>query len=86
MREELPGYDTSYRSGENPPVDAAFDKLNAILLPVGGGIACLDEKGNRVKKYTDRVVLDIPEGTPEETITKARAAALQILQAMNPKE
>ena len=83
MREALPGYDTSYRSGENPAVDAAVDELNKILMPVGGGIACLDEKGERVQQYTDRVVLEIPEGAPEEVATAARAAALKVLQAMH---
>ncbi|MBI4995240.1 hypothetical protein HZC21_06440 [Candidatus Peregrinibacteria bacterium] len=86
MQEELPGYDTTYRHGKNPAVDAAVDKLNEILGTNRGGIACLDEKGQRVSGYTDRVVLEMPDDTPEEVATAARAAALQVLQAMHQKE
>ena len=85
MREELPGYDTSYKHGTNPAVDAAVDELNKILMPVGGGIASLDEKGELVQRYTDRVALEIPEGAPKEVATAARAAALRVLQAMHEK-
>ncbi len=83
MQEALPGYDTSYRSGTNSAVDAAITDLNRILIPVGGGIACLNEKGEKVQRYTDRVVLEIPEGAPNEIATAARAAALKVLQVMN---
>ena len=85
MREELPGYDTSYRSGKDPVVEAAFDKLNGILEG-HGGVACLDEEGNIVKRYTDRVVLDLPNNLPEDVVTQARAAALGVLQAMHQKK
>ncbi|MDP7247299.1 MAG: hypothetical protein QF741_01600 [Candidatus Peribacteraceae bacterium] len=84
MREQLPGYDTKYRStGVNPEVDKAVDKLNDVLKGHDGGISCLDDEGNTVSEYTDDVVLELPDDLPPEIATEARAAALGVLQAMH---
>ncbi len=87
MREDLQGYDTSYRYGQNPKIDEAIKRLNEITMPFGGGIAFLDENENVVQRYTDKVVLELPDSTPKEIINKARRAVTDVLSAMGvPKK
>ncbi len=85
-REELDGWNPSYRYGKDDSetgraIDQAVDRVNSLVH--GGGIACLDEDGNRVETYTNRVVLELPEGTPKATADAIREGVAEVIRLMN---
>ena len=86
MRKELNWYDVNYRHySEWPahltPTDVAIDELNKALN-FKWGIACLDEKGNIVTRYTNNVVLDLPDDTSDEKLEEAKKLTAKVLETM----
>ena len=86
MRFELPWYDVNYRDDEhhNTPAGKKIEELNRFLREnwIEWWIACLDEKWQVVKRYTNRVVLDIDDSTPSEKLEKIKRMVTELLRVM----
>jgi|GEM_PF-3671427 len=87
MKIDVPGLNSSYRPGENPAVDEIIQTINKELGPCAGGFIYLDEHGNPTDHPTEKMVINIPGGTPYETMNKIRRAiAVLIVKLMAPAE
>ena len=86
MRFELPWYDINYRdaSDYNTPAGKLIARLNTYLRDnwIEWWIACLDEKGNTVSRYTNRVALQISDSASQEQLEKIQDIVLQLLKTM----
>lgn len=86
MRKTLNWYDVNYRHYSEWPhhltaTDIAVDELNKALN-FEWGIACLDENWNVVTRYTDNVVLELPDDTSDEKIEEAKKLTAEVLETM----
>ena len=86
MRFELPWYDVNYRDSEhhNTPAGKKIEELNKFLMENGivWWIACLDEKWQVVKRYTDRVVLEIDDSVSWEKLEQIKEFVSELLRVM----
>ena len=86
MRLELPWYDVNYRDGSdyNTPAGKKIAELNSFLMKnwIRWWIACLDEKWQVVRRYTDRVVLEIDDSVSQERLEKIKRMVLELLRVM----
>ena len=85
-RFDLPWYDVNYRDGSdyNTPAGKKIAELNNFLRENGirWWIACLDEKGQTVQRYTDRVVLEIDDSVSPEKLEKIKKIVSELLKVM----
>ena len=86
MRIELPWYDVNYRDSEhhNTPAGKKIEELNKFLMEnwIKWWIACLDEKWKVVRRYTDRVVLEIDDSVSPEKLEKIKKMVSELLRVM----
>lgn len=86
MRLELPWYDLNYRdsSDYNTPAGKKIAELNKFLREnwIVWWIACLDEKWQVVRRYTDHVVLDLDDSVSPEKIEEIKKIVLELLKVM----
>ena len=86
MRFELPWYDVNYRDDEhhNTPAGKKIAELNKFLREnwIEWWIACLDEKWQVVRRYTDRVVLEIDDSVSPEKLEKIKKMVSELLRVM----
>ena len=86
MRFELPWYDVNYRDNEhhNTPAGKKIAELNKFLREnwIEWWIACLDEKWQIVRRYTDHVVLEIDDSTSWEKLEKIKKMVSELIKIM----
>ena len=86
MRKTLDGYDTKYRvsttKNQSATDVAVGDLVKAITMQWFWWIACLDENGNRVARYTNNVVLELKDDTPPEKVEEAKKLTARVLETM----
>ncbi len=86
MRFELPWYDANYRDGSdyNTLAGKKIAELNSFLMEnwIRWWIACLDEKGQTVQRYTDRVVLEIDDSVSPEKLEKIKKKVSELLRVI----
>ena len=86
MRFELPWYNVNYRdsSDYNTPAGKKIAELNSFLREnwIRWWIACLDEKWQVVRRYTNRVVLEIDDSTSPEKLERVKRLVSELLRVM----
>ena len=86
IRFDLPWYDVNYRdsSDYDTPAGKKIAELNKFLREnwITWGIACLDEKWQVVRRYTNRVVLEIDDSVSPEKLEEIKKIVLDLLKVM----
>lgn len=86
IRFNLPWYDVNYRDGSdyNTPAGKKIAELNKFLREnwITWGIACLDEKWQVVRRYTNRVVLELDDSVSPEKLEEVKKIVLDLLTVM----
>lgn len=82
MKIELQWYDTNYRYWKNKQIDTQIDEINQ-LTNCRGWIACLDQNNDVVQRYTEKVILDLPDSLKIDVINEVKEITNNILKLMN---
>jgi len=86
MRLELPWYDVNYRYDEHHNTSAGkiITELHEFLEKnwIKWWLYCLDEKWQVVRRYTDRVVLEIDGSVSPEKLEKIKKMISELLRVM----